>query len=96
MASLKDDFIYDEKAIDAEIEALENEQFDLGETLCICEGFETDEMILCESDSCVVGWFHYECLLPIWSAPLHKIGFFMTAYQLHWPYINASDAESQI
>ena len=33
---------------------LENEQFDPGEILCISEGFETDEMILCESDSCVV------------------------------------------
>ena len=61
MASLKDDFIYDEKTIDAEIEALEKEQYDLGETFCVCEGFETDEMILCESDSCSVGWFHYEC-----------------------------------
>ena len=57
MASLKDDFIYDEKTIDAEIEAMENDQFDLGETLCVCEGFETDEI----SDSCAVGWFHYEC-----------------------------------
>ena len=47
MASLKDDFIYDEKTIDAEIEDLENEQYDLGETFCVCDSFETDEMILC-------------------------------------------------
>ena len=45
---MKDDFIYDERTIDAEIEALENEQYDLG------EGFETDEMILVYAK---VGWF---------------------------------------
>ena len=35
MAMLKKDFIFDENIIDAEIEALENEEFDLGETLYI-------------------------------------------------------------
>ena len=48
-ASLKGDFIFDEKTIDAAIEALKNEQYDLGETFCVCKGFETDEMSLCES-----------------------------------------------
>ena len=51
MASQKEDFIYDEKNTDAEIEALENEQFDLGGNIMLMLGFETDEMILCESDS---------------------------------------------
>ena len=42
-------FIYDESATDAEIEASEHEEL------------ESVELILCESDSCAVGWFHYEC-----------------------------------
>ena len=48
MAALNDDFIFYEDVIDAEIRALENENFDLGETFYVCEGFETDQMILCE------------------------------------------------
>ena len=61
---MKDDFIYDERTIDAEIEALENEQYDLG------EGFETDEMILVYAK---VGWFHYECAgLTVEKIPIGK------------------------
>ena len=37
MAMLKDDFIFDENIIDAEIEALENRDFDHGETFCVCD-----------------------------------------------------------
>ena len=42
------------KNTDAEIEAMENDQFDLGETLCVFEGFETDVKL--QSDFCAVGW----------------------------------------
>ena len=46
MATLKDNFTFDDDVIDAEICALENENFDLGETFHVCRGFETDQMIL--------------------------------------------------
>ena len=47
--------IFYEDLIDAEIRALENEHFDLGETFCVQEGFETDRMILCEKQSSTTG-----------------------------------------
>ena len=49
MAKLKMTLFFMENIIDAEIEVLENENYDLGETFCICGGFETNAIILCES-----------------------------------------------
>ena len=62
MSNFKDDFIFDEDILDAEIQALETENVNFEETFCVCDGFETDKMILCEKQSCTVGWYHYECV----------------------------------
>ena len=28
---------------------------------CICKSGESGKMILCDSKSCTIGWWHYEC-----------------------------------
>ena len=45
MAMLKEDFIFDENIIDAEIEALENEEFDLGEMFVNIRSAQTAKLI---------------------------------------------------
>ena len=45
MEMLKEDFIFSENIIDAEIEALENEKFDLGETFVNIGSAQTAKLI---------------------------------------------------
>ena len=56
MTNLKDDFIFDEDILEAEIQALEKENVDFEETFCVCGGFETYKMILFEKKKRVVMW----------------------------------------